>query len=249
VGYDRVDVPAATARNVVVTITPTSNHEAVAELTLALLFAVTKSVVRNDRAVRAGQWPRQLLLPVRGQKLGILGLGRIGQSVARRAAALGMRVLATESQPDRAFIDQHGVALMAFDDLLAESDVVSVHCPLNEATRGLFNRRTLQRMKSGSIFLNTARGGLVHEPDLVEALTHGPLYGAGLDVFAVEPPAEENPLLALDNVVVSPHLAGADERSMVAMGVEAADCIIRLYRGQWPTGAVVNDQLQDRWRW
>lgn len=249
VGYDRVDVAAATRHRVPVTITPTSNHEAVAELTLALLFAAAKSLVVNDRQVRSGQWPRKLLRPVRGQTLGILGLGRIGRSTAVRAAALGMKVLATEAQPDQAFVERQGIELVGFDALLARSDYLSIHCPLNADTQGLFNGDVLRRMKPGSVLINTARGKLVVEADLLEALRSGPLAGACLDVFEQEPPAADNPLFALDNVVLSPHLAGTDELSLVGMGVEAADCIARLYRGEWPEGAVVNDQLRDGWQW
>ena len=249
VGYDRVDVPAATRHNIPVTITPTTNHEAVAELTLALLFAATKSIVTNDARVRGGQWPRKLLRPVRGQTMGILGLGRIGRSTASRARALGMKVIATEAAPDARFVEQHGIELVDFATLLARSDFLSIHCPLSAETEGLFNRDVLSRMKTGSILLNTARGKLVVEADLVQALQHGPLAAACLDVFEQEPPAADNPLFALDNVVLSPHLAGTDELSLVGMGVEAAECIVKLYQGHWPTGAVVNDQLREGWRW
>jgi D-3-phosphoglycerate dehydrogenase len=249
VGYDRVDVPAATRHNIPVTITPTTNHEAVAELTLALLFAATKSVVVNDARVRNGQWPRKLLRPLRGQTFGILGLGRIGRSTASRARALGMKVIATEAAPDTAFVARHEIELVKFDELLARSDFLSIHCPLSAETEGLFNRDVLARMKPGSVLINTARGKLVVETDLVQALKNGPLAAACLDVFEQEPPAADNPLFALENVVLSPHLAGTDELSLVGMGVEAAQCIVKLHQGEWPVGAVVNDQLRDGWKW
>jgi phosphoglycerate dehydrogenase-like enzyme len=249
VGYDRVDVPAATACGIPVTITPTSNHEAVAELALALLFAVTKSIVVNDRHVRSGNWPRKLLTPLRGHTFGVFGLGRIGRSTAVRAAALGMKVIATEKYPDPDFAREHGVRLVDFDTLLAESDYLSIHCPLTDETRGLFNKRVFDKMKRGSVLINTARGTLVCESDLLEALQSGQLAGAGLDVYEQEPPSVDNPLFQLDNIVASPHLAGTDQDSLVGMGVEAADCIIKLYRGVWPEGAVVNDELRDGWKW
>ncbi len=249
VGYDKVDVQAASRHGIPVTITPTTNHEAVAELTLALLLAATKSIVLNDRAVRDGGWPRKLLRPVRRQVMGILGLGRIGRSTAIRAKALGMRVLATEAAPRPEFLEQHGIELVDFPTLLAESDFLSIHCPLTAETEGLFNAEVFARMKPGSILINTARGRLVVERDLVEALQHGPLAAAALDVFEQEPPAADNPLFKLDNVVLSPHLAGTDELSLEGMGVEAAECIVKLYQGTWPEGAVVNDQLRDGWSW
>jgi D-3-phosphoglycerate dehydrogenase len=139
--------------------------------------------------------------------------------------------------------------LVELDQLLAESDIVSVHAPLTDDTRGLFNAKAFARMKPGSIFLNTARGGLMVEADLYQALASGHLRAAGLDVFEQEPPSADNPLFQLDNIVVSPHLAGADETSLVAMGVEAAECIASLYRGIWPDGAVVNESLKESFRW
>ena len=249
VGYDGVDMPAANAHNIPVTITPTSNHEAVAEMTLALMFAAARMIVSNDKLVRAGQWPRRLPMATRGKTVGIFGLGRIGRSLAFRAAALGMHVIATESYPNAEFVRSQQIELVDLDRLLAESDVVSVHAPLNDETRGLFNADAFQRMKPGSIFLNTTRGGLMVEADLCQALASGHLRAAGLDVFEQEPPAAENPLFKLDNVVVSPHIAGADETSLVAMGVEAAECIAALYQGNWPEGAVVNDGLKESFRW
>ena len=249
VGYDAVDVAAATARRVALTITPTANHDAVAELALALLFAVAKSLVPHDRAVRTGQWPRVLLQPLRHRTLGILGLGRIGRSLARRARALGMELIATETAPDLSFVQEHSVQLVDLDSLLERSDFLSIHCPLTDATRGLFNHDLFGRMKPGSILINTARGPLVDEDALLDALQSGQLAGAGLDVFDQEPPRRDHPLFACDNVVLSPHLGGVDEISLEAMAVEAAACIVQLYRGQWPTAAVVNRELQSDWSW
>lgn len=249
VGYDRVDIAAATACGIPVTITPQSNHEAVAEMALALLLGVTKSLVRNDRAVRAGQWPRQLLRPVRGATLGIIGLGRTGSSLAYRAQALGMKVIAHELKPNQEFVRAQEIELITLDALLARSDFVSLHCPLNDETKGLINRRTLSLMKPGAVLINTARGKLVVEADLVAALQSGRLGGAGLDVFEQEPPDISNPLFQLDSVVCAPHLAGNDEASMEGMGNEAARYIVELYRGEWPDNAVVNKELRDGWKW
>ena len=249
VGYDRIDISAATSRRVAVTITPTANHEAVAEFALSLMFAVAKQLVANDKQIRAGHWSRQPLLPLRSRTLGILGLGRIGRSLARRGLALGMQVIATETYPDTEFLKAHPVELVEFDDLLARSDFLSVHCPLNGHTQGLFNERAFAKMKAGSVFINTARGPLVVEADLKWALESGHLAGAGLDVFEQEPPQPDNPLFSLDSTVVSPHLAGLDHLSLEAMGVEAATSIVKLYRGEWPGEAVVNQELQATWQW
>jgi phosphoglycerate dehydrogenase-like enzyme len=249
VGYDRVDVPACTKHGVAVTITPTANHESVAEHALALLLAVAKNVLRGDRATRACQWPRTPGMPVRGTTLGIVGLGRIGRSLAVRAKALGMRVVATEMAPDRSFCAQHGVELLELDALLAESDYVSLHCPSLPETRGLMNRERLARMKRGSVLINTARGELVVERDLAAALDSGHLAGAGLDVLEREPPQPGDPMLSRDDVVLTPHIAGSDTRSSADMGLEAARCIVALAGGKWPEGAVVNAELKGRFRW
>lgn len=249
VGYDRVDIPAATAHGVVVTITPTANHEGVAEHALALLFAVAKSIVVNDRRQRAGEWRIMQTEPIRGKTLGLLGLGRIGRSMAVRGIALGMKVIATETYPNQDFVRQHQIELVDLDTLLARSDYLSVHCPLNDETRGIMNARAFARMKPGSIFINSARGGLQVEADLLAALHSGHLGGAGLDCFEVEPTTADNPLFQLDNVVVAPHLGGADKQSVANMALEAAQSIVDLHRGKWPEACVINGELKGRWRW
>jgi phosphoglycerate dehydrogenase-like enzyme len=249
VGYDRVDVAAATARGIAVTITPTANHEAVAEHALALLLAVSKHIVVGDRATRAGQWPRDLIEPIRGKTIGLLGLGRIGRSMAVRAAALGMTVIAHDAFAAEAFAHKHGIEMVDFETLVRRCDVLSVHCPINEETRGIVNRDAFEKMKSTSILINTARGPIVNEGDLIEALREGAIQGAGLDVFEVEPPAHDNPLFAMDNVVLTPHAAGADALAMRDMAIEAANCVVQLYRGQWPGEAVVNRELGEHWKW
>lgn len=247
VGYDRVDINAATELGKVVTITPNSNHEAVAEQVFALILGVAKSVAENDRLIRSGQWTSRLTRPVRGQTLGLIGLGRIGRSTAVRGLALGMPVVAHELYPDLEFVKQHGIELVSQDELLARSDFVSIHCPLNDETRGLCDAGFFAKMKPGAVFINTSRGGLVVEADLVQALESGHLRGAGLDVFDPEPPKADNPLFRFDNVVLSPHVAGTDERSMEGMGVECAENIIALLNGEWPEASVVNRSLKEQW--
>jgi D-3-phosphoglycerate dehydrogenase / 2-oxoglutarate reductase len=248
VGYDRVDVPAATSRNIAVTITPTANHEGVAEQTFALIFAIAKGVVVNDARTRAGQWSSGATAPIRGKTLGLFGLGRIGRSTAIRGRAMGMTVIATEMHPDRAFARQQGIELVDFNTLLARSDYLSLHCPHNAQTDRMFNRDVFSRMKRGSVLINTARGRLVVEADLLVALKEGQLSAAGLDVFESEPAEASNPLFALKNVVVAPHLGGADKLSQDNMAIEAAQCIARLYKGDWPAGAVVNGELRAGWK-
>jgi D-3-phosphoglycerate dehydrogenase / 2-oxoglutarate reductase len=249
VGYDRVDVPAATRHKVAVTITPTANHASVAEHTLALLFGATRLIALNDRTLRGGQWIRRPLAPVRGKTIGLVGLGRIGRSTAVRCIALGMKVIAYEVKPDAAFVKQHGIELASFEAMLQQSDFISLHCPLSDETRGLMNAAAFAKMKPGSFFINTARGGLVVEADLIAALQSGHLKGAGLDVFEQEPADPKNPLFQMDQVVMTPHVGGGDTQSVADMGAEAARCIVSLSRDQWPEGAVINDSLKSGWRW
>jgi phosphoglycerate dehydrogenase-like enzyme len=248
VGYDAVDLAAATERGVAVAITPNTNQDAVAEHTFALMLALVKNVVPQHNATRAGAWPRQANRPLRGRALGIAGLGRIGKAVAVRGAAFGMRLLAYEPAPDRAFVERYGVGLVPFERLLAEADFLTLHLPLTEASRHLINRRTLALMKPGAFLINTARGGLVSGADLCEALKAGRLAGAGLDVFEEEPPGKP-PLFELDNVVLTPHAAGMDVQSRDDMARSAAEAIVALSRGEWPAEKVVNPEVRATFRW
>ena len=251
VGYDAVDLEAAKAGKVVVTITPGANQDAVAEQAFALLLALTKDLLAHDRAIRAGAWTRSPLpRAIRGRTLGIVGLGRIGRAVATRALAFGMPVLAYEPVGDHsAFCSKRGIEQVEFGDLLARSDVVSLHLPLVEETRKLFDASVFGRMKPGSILINTSRGGLVSEPDLVAALRSGHLAGAGLDVFDREPPPADHDLWSLPNVVLTPHMAGVDEVAMADMAEMAARCLVELHRGEWPTECVVNPEVATGWAW
>ncbi len=249
VGYDRVDVPTATSRKIALAITPTANHECVAEHALAMMLAAAKNVLLNDAEVRAGQWARQLTEPIRGKTIGLIGLGRIGRSMAVRVRALGMNVLVHERYPDLNFVEQHNLKLVDLPQLLAESDYVSLHCPATPETANLIRRETLALMKPGSTLVNTARGSLVAEADLAEALHKGHLRAACIDVFAIEPPLADNPLLHAPNVILAPHLGGMDKLSLENMGIESARNIVGLKSGVWPTGAIVNDELRAGWAW
>ena len=249
VGFDKVDLKSASERGVVVTVTPNANHEAVAEHALAFIMSLAKLIVIGNKRMREGEWPSGPGKPLRGSTLGIVGLGRIGRSLAVRAVAMRMRVIATELYPDREFVAEHGIELVDLDTLLGSSDYVSLHCPLNDETRGFINKTTLESMNPNGALINTARGGLVVERDLLDALKSGQIAGAGLDVFEEEPTDPNNPLYELDNVIVSAHVAGNDELSLVEMGLEAAQNIIDLHDGKWLGGSVVNRDLEGRWSW
>jgi D-3-phosphoglycerate dehydrogenase / 2-oxoglutarate reductase len=249
VGYDLIDLAAASAHKVAVTITPGTNQDSVAEQTMALLLALLRRVIHNDRAIHSGGWDRTLVAPVRGQTLGLIGMGRIGRAVALRALAFKMRVVAFDTYLNAEFDVRHGIERLSLDELLTTSDLVSLHLPLTEATRGMVNKEFLARMRPGAYFINTSRGGLVVETDLRDALTSGQIAGAGLDVLNREPPEPGNPLLGLPNVVLSPHIAGTDTLSMRDMAELAARTIVDLQQNRWPDDCVVNSDLRDGWRW
>ncbi len=249
VGYDAVDLPAATAAGAAVTIAPGTNQGSVAEHAFALMLGLTRHIPARHATLAGGGWNRLMSVPLRGRTLGLAGLGRIGKAVALRAAAFEMRVLAFDPVPDTAFCAAHGVVLVPFDRLLAESDFLSLHLPLTAETRHVINRATLAQMKPGAVLVNTSRGGLVCEADLLPALRDGRLAGAALDVFEVEPTPADNPLRGLPNVVLTPHAAGVDVRSLEDMARSAAEAIASLRRGEWPTEKVVNPEVRSAFRW
>jgi D-3-phosphoglycerate dehydrogenase / 2-oxoglutarate reductase len=248
VGFDAVDVAAATDHGVAVTITPNTNQDAVAEHTFAMILALAKNIVPQHLGTIAGKWPRKANLPLRGRTLGIAGLGRIGKAVAIRGHCFRMKLLTYEPYPDQVFIKQYGIRLVSFDELLAESDYLSLHMPATMDSRRLINRSTLVKMKSSAFLVNTARGALVNEADLVEALRAKRLAGAAIDVFEEEPPGD-HPLFHMDNVLVTPHAAGVDLQSRDDMAESAAQAIVSLSRGDWPTEKVVNPEVRGKFRW
>ena len=244
VGVDNVDRAAAAARGIFVTHTPNVLTDATADLTMALLIALTRRIVEGDRLVRAGRfagWAPDLLLgsDLKGKVLGILGPGRIGKAVARRARAFGMTVVATGRTP-RDEQDPDDPLRVSFEELLRRSDVLSIHVPLTAETRQLFDAETLARMKPGSWLLNTARGAIVNETALVEAIESGHLAGAGLDVYENEPgltPA----LRDCDQVVLMPHAGSATLETRREMARMICEDVRRVLSGDKPLRAVLPD--------
>ena len=189
VGFERIDLDAARDRNVLVTIATGANQHAVADHVFALLLAVARRIPDANRSVAEGRWESFIGPELRGKTLGIIGLGRVGKGVARRARGFAMRVIAADPVRDDEFARANGVAYVPLDELLAVADVVSVNASLNDTTRGLLGAPAFARMKTGAILVNTARGGVVDERALAAALRSGKLLGAGVDVFEREPPA------------------------------------------------------------
>ena len=233
VGVDHVDLAACRARGIVVTNTPDVLTDATADLAWALILAVARRIREGEALVRSGVWdgwkPRELLgVSLAGRTLGIYGMGRIGRAVARRGEAFGMRVVAFDS-------DHHEED---FEEFLSKVDVLSIHVPLTDATRGRFGEREFLRMKEGAILVNTARGPIVDESALVAALSSRRLFGAGLDVYAKEPAVHPG-LLAFPNVVLLPHLGSATFETRLAMARLACEEIARFARGEPPLHPVL----------
>jgi lactate dehydrogenase-like 2-hydroxyacid dehydrogenase len=239
VGYDNVDVAAAARRGIVVTNTPVVLDEATADLAFGLILATSRRIVEADRFLRSGAdwiWGPQFFAGLdlsAGATLGIVGLGRIGMAVARRAAAFGMPILATGRRAVSEEAAGYGVEAAELPRLLAESDVVSLHCPLTPETRHLIGAEELAAMKPTGILINTARGPIVDEAALVDALRHGAIAAAGLDVYEDEPRMHPG-LRKLENVVLLPHIASAGRATRDAMGRLAVDNVRAVLAGRPP---------------
>jgi D-3-phosphoglycerate dehydrogenase len=246
VGYDNIDLAALSARRIPLALVGNVNAVSVAEHTMFLLLAVMKRGIGYDRATREGRWEVRDSLAaadLAGKTLLIVGLGRIGREVASRARAFGMKIAAYDPMLSRP-PDGSEVSLVSdLDSALAEADVVSLHVPLSAETKNLFNRERIARMKWGAALVCTARGGLIDEVALAQALREGRMRGAGLDVFAVEPPAPHHPLFGFDNVVVSPHCASLTEECTERMATIAAQNCLDGLDGRLDRSLVVNPEV------
>ncbi|MFO7320563.1 MAG: D-glycerate dehydrogenase [Chloroflexota bacterium] len=237
VGYDNIDIAAARERGIAVGNTPGVLTEATADLAFALLMAAARRLAEGAAYIRAGKWktwePTTLLgADITGATLGIIGLGRIGKAVAKRAAGFEMRVLAHSPSATAADAASVGATLVSLDELLSQSDFVSLHVPLNDKTRHLINRDTLRKMKPTAILINTARGPVVDQNALYEALTQGTIAAAALDVTDPEPLPADHPLLDLPNVLVVPHIGSATVKTRERMAIMAADNLIAGVQGR-----------------
>jgi len=233
VGLDNIDLETAHARGIIVTATLNAIHDSVADLTLALLLALARRIVPAHNATHAGRWEKFIGVELRGKTLGIVGLGRIGKEVALRARAFSMNVLAYDVYHDDAFAAVHQVTFVSLPELLAQSDFVSLHAALTTDSAHLIGARELAQFKPNAYLINTARGGLVDETALADALRAHTLAGAALDVFTNEPPVD-NPLLNLNNVLLTPHIAGQTREGLARMDEMAADNVVRVLRGESP---------------
>ncbi|GAB4530196.1 MAG: hydroxyacid dehydrogenase [Anaerolineae bacterium] len=242
VGVDTIDLKAAQERGIVVCNTPVANVESVAEQAVGLMLAVSKQIVRADKAIREGRWGvryEYIGQELRGRTLGLVGMGRIGGRVAEIChTAFDMPILYHDIVSYPPLEEKLGAQKLPLDEVLSQADYVSVHVPLLPATQGLIGREQFELMKKGAVFINTARGPIVDEAALLEALRSGHLAGAGLDVYSHEPVTVDNPLLRLDNVVLTPHMAAHTEDALRAMSLVAED-VLRVLEGKEPIYRVV----------
>jgi D-3-phosphoglycerate dehydrogenase len=234
VGVDNVDLETACKKGIVITNTPGANSVSVAELALALILALLRHLPEAINATRRSEWPRLSGVSLEGKTVGVLGLGSIGKELARRLAGFRCRVLAFDPYPDMEFANRYGVTYLPMEELLQNSDIISLNLPLLPETRGLVNDEFLNKVKKGAYLVNTARGEVVDEDALLRALQSGKLRGAALDAFSQEPPNQGNPLLVLPQVLVTPHMGAHADWATNNMGWMAMRDCLAVLRGEKP---------------
>ena len=246
VGLDTVDIKAVSNHNAIVFNTPGANNQAVADHTFGLILSLARKIVLCDKSLRDKRWEHTKIIGIEiwQKTIGLIGLGAIGQCVALRAKGFQMKVVAYDPFWPEEFAEEHGIEKIKIDDLLKTSDIVSLHLPLTEENRGMINEKTLQSMKPTALFINAARGEIVKEKDLYNALKDNVIAGAGLDVFENEPPTD-SPLLMLDNVVMTPHVAAFTRDAMNNMCTDIANQLIEYAKGNKPA-YIVNPEVFDR---
>jgi D-3-phosphoglycerate dehydrogenase / 2-oxoglutarate reductase len=235
VGVDNIDIQAAADRGIPVLVATGANAVSVAEHAIALLLATVKRVLPLDAGLRAGRWEKPGFSgrEIAGSTLGLMGMGAIAQATGGIAKGLGLKLAGFDPYAPDSVFDELGVTRYAsFEDMLAQTNILSLHCPLTDQTRGILNSDALARMPANGYVINTARGGLIDEPALVAAIRSGHLAGAGLDTFAVEPPAADHPFFELPEIVLTPHIGGVTREAGARVGVDAVRGIFQVLDGQ-----------------
>ena len=245
VGVDNIDVEAATARKIPVVFSPRGSTVSVAELAMGHMISLARKLVFSDRSIRAGKWEKKKYrgTELQGKVLGLVGAGRIGAEVAKRAKAFGMSVLAFDPYLSREIADEIGVELVELPRLLKEADFVSVHAILTPETKGLIGKEELDTMKQTVFLVNCARGGIIDEAALADALEGDRIAGAALDVFENEPP-RDSPLLRLENIHLTPHLGASTTEAQVRAGSIVAEQVLKVLGGEQPN-QIVNREIYD----
>ncbi len=254
VGVDNIDLEEATKKGIIVVNAPDASSVAVAELTIGLMLALARNIIYANNSLKEKKWEKKKLkgIELRGKTLGIIGLGRIGSQVAKRAKAFDMNVIAYDPFVTEEYAKRLGVKLVDFETLLKESDFITIHVPLTEKTRNMITKREIEKMKDGVFIINCARGGIINEKDLYEALKSGKIAGAALDVFENEPPFD-SPLLELDNVIVTPHIGGNTKEAQKLACMMVCEDIERVLNGIPPINPVnfptIDREVLDRLRY
>jgi len=241
VGIEKVDLAAATAHHVVVTNTPGANSVSVAELAIGLMLMCLRNLCPLNEKTRQGGWPRSEGISLRGKTIGLIGLGAIGIEVAERLRVFGCQLIASDPFTSAQSAMTHGVKLVTLDELLAAADVISLHAPVTPQTKEMVNQEFLSKVKPGVIIINTARGQLIDEAALVEAIKGGRVRGAGLDAFSKEPPGADNPLFQFPQVIATPHTGAHCDDAVTAMSVRAMENCIAVLKGERPVDVVNPD--------
>ncbi len=233
VGLDNIDLEAAKERGIKIVNSPAASSRSVAELAVGLMLTVARKIAFADRKMREGIWAKKQCMGIEleGKTIGIIGFGRIGYQVAKIAKALGMNVLLYDPYPNEERAKEVGGKFVSLEELLKESDVVTLHVPLTESTYHLINEERLKLMKPTAILINAARGAVVDTEALVKALKEGWIAGAGLDVYEEEPLPEDHPLTKLDNVVLTPHIGASTVEAQMRAGVQVAEQIVEILKG------------------
>ncbi len=245
IGVDNIDLQAASERGIYVVNVPDYGIDEVSTHTVCLILAAMRKLPQTIRDVRAGKWNYALVKPLRrtmGSTLGLIGLGRIPSSVAQKMAGFGMRILAYDPYVSQSHADALNVELVDFDFLIRNSDCISIHCPLTAQTHHMFDISVFQKMKPSAFLVNTARGAVIKEEDMITACETGLIAGAAIDVTEKEPVSADSPLLLLDNVILTPHIAWYTEESIVSLKQKLSEEIVRLAQGKTPIN-VVNREL------
>lgn len=242
VGYDTVDLAAATRRKVAVTIAAGANDQSVADFVFGLLLMGLRGIDHGNRSVQAHGWERTTGIEAWGKTLAIVGLGRIGQGVARRAKGFDMHVLAVTRSADDEFVKQHGIECVGLEEALQRADFVSLNAPLTAETENLIDARRLASMKPGAYLINTSRGGLVDEEALASAVRSGHLAGAAVDVLRTQGINSPSPLIGVSGIVVTPHMATFSRESMERVALSAATSVLAVLRGEHPS-VLVNPEI------
>ena len=245
IGVDNIDLDAATEKGVVVTYTPGANSDSVAEYAVALMLNLMRRINKAHEETSKGGWRRFLGFELTGKTVGIIGFGRIGRKVARKLSGFDVKILVYDPYVDREDVERHGAKPVGLEDLLRASDVVTLHVKLTGETKHLINGERLKLMRRGAFLINTSRGAVVDEEALYEALKDGKLGGAALDVFEQEPVNPDNPLLTLDNVIVSPHMANFTVEALRRMDMMNARDLELFFKGERPIN-VVNPEVLER---